>query len=59
MNALFERFAKCGRVREAKIVFDERKDRNAVSWTYLVVGLAANGLGYEAIEIFKEMEIKG
>ncbi|KAJ8444204.1 hypothetical protein Cgig2_028085 [Carnegiea gigantea] len=41
------------------MVFEERKDRSVVSWTYLVVGLAVNGFGYEAIELFKEMEMKG
>ncbi|KAJ8449908.1 hypothetical protein Cgig2_029270 [Carnegiea gigantea] len=59
VNALLDLYAKCGRIREAKTVFNEMKDRSVVSWTSLVVGLAVNGLGYEAIELFKEMEMKG
>jgi len=58
-NALLDLYAKCGRIGEAKTVFDEMKDRSVVSWTSLIVGLAVNGLGYEAIELFKEMEMEG
>ncbi|KHN06957.1 Pentatricopeptide repeat-containing protein [Glycine soja] len=34
-------------------------ERNAVSWTSLIVGLAVNGFGEEALELFREMEGQG
>lgn len=57
-NALLDLYAKCGRISEAKIVFDEIRNKSVVSWTTLIVGLAVNGLGSEAIDLFKEMEVK-
>ncbi|XP_050235747.1 pentatricopeptide repeat-containing protein At4g21065 [Mercurialis annua] len=58
-NALLDLYAKCGRVTEAREVFEEMKVKNVVSWTSLIVGLAVNGFGMEALECFKEMEKQG
>lgn len=58
-NALLDFYAKCGRIKEAERVFNEMRGRSVVSWTSLIVGLAVNGLGTEAIELFKEMEMEG
>lgn len=56
-NALLVLYAKCGNIREAKMVFDVLEERSVVSWTSLIVGLAVNGFGNEALDIFKEMEM--
>ncbi|XP_073274843.1 pentatricopeptide repeat-containing protein At4g21065 [Primulina huaijiensis] len=58
-NALLVLYAKCGNIREAKMVFDVLEERSVVSWTSLIVGLAVNGFGNEALDIFKEMERHG
>ncbi|KAE8709277.1 protein BREAST CANCER SUSCEPTIBILITY 1-like protein [Hibiscus syriacus] len=58
-NALLDLYAKCGNIREARSVFDEMKERNAVSWSSMIVGLAVNGFGEEALELFKDMERVG
>ncbi|WJX22568.1 Pentatricopeptide repeat-containing protein [Trifolium repens] len=55
-NSLLDFYAKCGSIREAQQVFGEMRERNVVSWTSLIVGLAVNGFGEEALELFKEME---
>ena len=55
-NALLDLYAKCGSIREAQKVFNEMEDKNVVSWTSLIVGLAVNGFGKEALELFKELE---
>ncbi|CAL5183706.1 unnamed protein product [Lathyrus oleraceus] len=55
-NSLLDFYAKCGSIREAQQVFSEMSERNVVSWTSLIVGLAVNGFGEEALEFFKEME---
>ncbi|XP_022762651.1 pentatricopeptide repeat-containing protein At4g21065 [Durio zibethinus] len=54
-NALLDLYAKCGSIREAKKVFDEMEERNVVSWSSLIVGLAVNGFGNEALQLFNEM----
>lgn len=55
-NALLDLYAKCGSIRDAQQVFNEMEERNVVSWTSLLVGLAVNGFGDEALELFKELE---
>ncbi|KAJ4703057.1 Pentatricopeptide repeat-containing protein, partial [Melia azedarach] len=55
-NALLDFYSKCGTIRDAQKVFYKMRERNAVSWSTLVVGLAVNGFGKEALELFKEME---
>ncbi|KAF2316743.1 hypothetical protein GH714_042084 [Hevea brasiliensis] len=55
-NALLDLYAKCGNIIEAQKVFGEMEERNVVSWTSLIVGLAVNGFGMEALEHFREME---
>ncbi|KAI4297368.1 hypothetical protein L6164_037263 [Bauhinia variegata] len=55
-NALLDFYAKCGSIREAQKVFDEMGERNVVSYTSLIVGLAVNGFGEEALELFKELQ---
>ncbi|CAH9089816.1 unnamed protein product [Cuscuta epithymum] len=58
-NALLDLYSKCGNIREAKQVFHELEVKNVVSWTSLIVGLAVNGFGKTALELFKEMETEG
>lgn len=55
-NALMVLYAKCGNINEAKKVFDGLDERSVVSWTSLIVGLAVNGFGEEALQLFREME---
>ncbi|XP_047333349.1 pentatricopeptide repeat-containing protein At4g21065 isoform X2 [Impatiens glandulifera] len=58
-NALLDLYAKCGSIREAKCVFGEIKNKCVVSWNSLIVGLATNGFGHEALGFFKELERQG
>lgn len=58
-NALVDVYAKCGKIREASKVFGEMEERSIVSWTSLIVGLAVNGFGFEALELFKKLEREG
>ncbi|CAE6185375.1 unnamed protein product [Arabidopsis arenosa] len=44
--------------KKPNMLFDEMVDKNSVSWTSLIVGLAVNGFGKEAIELFRNMESK-
>jgi pentatricopeptide repeat protein len=55
-NALISTYAKCGRILEAKLIFDEMAVKDIVSWNALIDGYALNGHGTEAISVFLEME---
>ncbi|KAF6166096.1 hypothetical protein GIB67_023806 [Kingdonia uniflora] len=58
-NALIDLYAKCGSIGEAHCIFNEIGVRSVVSWTSLIVGLAVNGFGKEALDFFKELEEEG
>ncbi|KAL3644244.1 hypothetical protein CASFOL_012176 [Castilleja foliolosa] len=57
-NSLLVLYAKCGNIVDANKVFDGLEEKSVVSWTSLIVGLAVNGFGEKAIQLFREMEIR-
>ncbi|WOL12805.1 hypothetical protein Cni_G21573 [Canna indica] len=54
-TALVDFYAKCGCMENALEAFDEMPSRNAWSWSVLIQGLASNGQGREALEVFSSM----
>lgn len=57
-NALITMYFKCGSL-EGLSVFKEMSSRDTVTWNAVLVGCAQNGLGKDAIAIFKQMEAAG
>ncbi|KAK9104025.1 hypothetical protein Scep_020869 [Stephania cephalantha] len=58
-NALIDMYAKCGRLEEAKIIFENQVCRNTVSWTALISSYVQNGLYEEALKLFLDMQKAG
>jgi pentatricopeptide repeat protein len=58
-NALIDMFAKCGDVDKATNLFRSMRERNIVSWTSVIGGLAMHGRGVEAVAVFEEMVRSG
>lgn len=54
-NALIDMYCKCGAVEKALEVFHEMKNKDSVSWTSVISGLAVNGFVNQAFEIFSLM----
>ncbi|XP_058093710.1 pentatricopeptide repeat-containing protein At1g08070, chloroplastic-like [Magnolia sinica] len=54
-TALMDFYAKCGSVEQSLEVFWEMPQKNVLSWTVLIQGLASNGRGREALDIFSSM----
>lgn len=54
-NALADMYAKCGCIVEARKVFNEMPERDAISWTIIITGLAMNGHADKAFDCFSEM----
>lgn len=54
-NALIDMYFKCGNVRKAKKVFKEMYQKDKFTWTTMIVGLAINGHGEEALAMFSNM----
>ncbi|XP_019097005.1 PREDICTED: putative pentatricopeptide repeat-containing protein At3g15930 [Camelina sativa] len=55
-NALIDMYFKCGCSEKAQNVFRDMDQRDKFTWTAMVVGLANNGQGQEAIEVFLQMQ---
>lgn len=58
-NALMEMYAKCGCIDEALQLFRETQDKDVISWSTVIGGLAAHGRAREAVTLFAEMEREG
>lgn len=58
-NALIEMYAKCGSIDQARQLFDGMRNRDVISWSTMISGLAMHGEACEAIELFVEMKTEG
>ncbi|KAE8124002.1 hypothetical protein FH972_018914 [Carpinus fangiana] len=58
-NALIHMYASCGVIDEAYKVFSKMPWKNTVSWTSIIMGLAKQGRGEEALNIFRSMLSSG
>lgn len=54
-NALIDMYSKCGSIERALDVFNEMHSRDKFTWTAVILGLAVNGHGEEAIDMFDRM----
>ncbi|KAL1538960.1 putative pentatricopeptide repeat-containing protein, mitochondrial [Salvia divinorum] len=54
-NALIDMYGKCGRIRDARSVFDSMSTQDAISWNSMISAYSMHGLGAEALKIFEAM----
>lgn len=54
-NALLDMYFKCGEVEKATRMFHKMPRRDKFTWTAMIIGLANNGHGREALNTFAEM----
>ncbi|KAJ9189767.1 hypothetical protein P3X46_001021 [Hevea brasiliensis] len=57
-SALIDMYAKCGRLSDARVLFDEISQRSIVTWTTMITGYVQNDNAYEALLLFKEFLIE-
>ncbi|XP_050369939.1 pentatricopeptide repeat-containing protein At1g28690, mitochondrial [Argentina anserina] len=57
-SALLDMYSKCGRVEDARRIFDHMPQRNVFSWTSMIDGYGKNGYPDEALELFSVMQKK-
>ncbi|CAL0309291.1 unnamed protein product [Lupinus luteus] len=55
-SALIDMYSKCGRVMDARRVFDHMVEKNVFSWTSMIDGYGKNGCPDEALELFQKMQ---
>lgn len=58
-NSLIDMYCKCGMVEKALEVFHGMKDKDSVSWTSVISGLAVNGFANSALDLFSQMLREG
>lgn len=58
-TALVDMYAKCGSITNGVRVLEELPEKDVMTWTALIVGLAMCGQGNKAMEYFYEMKIRG
>ncbi|KAF3456707.1 hypothetical protein FNV43_RR01361 [Rhamnella rubrinervis] len=58
-NALIEMYAKCGCIDPALQLFNQMLERDVISWSTMIGGLANHGRAHEAIELFRVMHRSG
>ncbi|KAI5448226.1 hypothetical protein KIW84_015594 [Lathyrus oleraceus] len=54
-NALIDMHAKCGNMRDARMVFDIMIEKDVASWNIMITGYGMHGYGDEALDIFSRM----
>ncbi|PON96307.1 Tetratricopeptide-like helical domain containing protein [Trema orientale] len=58
-NALVDMYAKCGKMDEARLLFDKRSKRDVVTWTTMINGYILNGDARSGLELFGLMHHDG
>ncbi|CAF1371285.1 unnamed protein product [Rotaria sordida] len=54
-NSVIHMWGKCGSVEKARNVYESVDDRDTVTYTAMINGFGLNGMGSEAIKLYREM----
>ncbi|KAK9131210.1 hypothetical protein Sjap_011697 [Stephania japonica] len=54
-NGLINMYMKCGKLKEAQIIFDKLGDRDLVSWNFMIAGYGMHGFGEDCLLTFRQM----
>ncbi|KAJ0982939.1 hypothetical protein J5N97_011194 [Dioscorea zingiberensis] len=57
-TALVDMYLKCGNVEKAYEIFTRMEEKNVLAWTAMIGGLAINGRGKDALQLFSQMEME-
>ncbi|CAH9088141.1 unnamed protein product, partial [Cuscuta epithymum] len=55
-TALLDMYAKSGNIESSKKIFINMPNKNVISWTAMIQGLAENGFAEESLELFEQLE---
>ncbi|XP_050236987.1 pentatricopeptide repeat-containing protein At1g18485 [Mercurialis annua] len=58
-SSTIDMYAKCGCIKESRIVFDQLRDKDVASWNAVIAAYGVHGHGNEAIELFEKMKKVG
>lgn len=55
-TALIDMYSKCGDLDSARKIFKQMSKKDVISFNAMIIGLAVNGKGDEALRLFSEMQ---
>uniref|UniRef100_A0A5K1ASM3 DYW domain-containing protein n=1 Tax=Nymphaea colorata TaxID=210225 RepID=A0A5K1ASM3_9MAGN len=55
-NGILKWAVACGRLDEARKIFDEMAERDPASWSTVIAGYSQNGMPRDALALFREMQ---
>lgn len=55
-TGLIRMYGSCGRVLDARLVFDKMSQRDVVAWSIMIDGYCQNGIFDDALSLFEEMK---
>eukprot|EP01018_Ginkgo_biloba_P015752 Gb_28279 [translate_table: standard] len=58
-NTVIDMYAKCGRIEDARFVFNKMPQTDIVSWNALIAGYGKHGCGKEAFKLFGKLQWVG
>ncbi|PSS21825.1 Pentatricopeptide repeat-containing protein [Actinidia chinensis var. chinensis] len=58
-NALLDMYCKCGSLKDANSAFTRMGEKDVISWSTMIIGLAQNGFSREALQLFESMKASG
>ncbi|CAD6264694.1 unnamed protein product [Miscanthus lutarioriparius] len=58
-NALLDMYCKCGSLEDVDALFHRMPQRDVISWSTMISGLAQNGKSAEALRVFDFMKSEG
>ncbi|KAH0697597.1 hypothetical protein KY290_015479 [Solanum tuberosum] len=58
-NAVVDMYVKCGRIDEARLVFEKMIDRDVVTWTTMIHGFISDGDLKNALWFSQRMQLEG
>jgi pentatricopeptide repeat protein len=58
-NALVHMYAKCGSMDDVRLAFHRMEERDVITWTVMIGGLAQHVFGGEAYDMFMCMQQEG
>lgn len=58
-NALLDMYCKCGSLKDASLVFTKMVEKDVISWSTMIAGLAQNGFSSDALKLFESMKVRG
>ncbi|CAN4126056.1 unnamed protein product [Withania somnifera] len=54
-TAFIDMYSKSGSLEDARMVFDQMRDKDVITWNSMIVGYAMHGFSLEALQLFNEM----